>query len=138
MSTTHAPTITDRVRTIFDQDQLMNLLGIKLIAGEPGHVVLEYTVQDNTVQSHGTCHGGVIFSLADAACGIAASAGDVPAVTQLCSINFLRPAPLGAVLRATAIERSRAGRSVILDVSVTDANGQSVAELRGTAKIIRT
>lgn len=128
--------VTERVREIFEQDQLMSLLGIQLIAGQPGYVVLEYTVKDNIVQSHGTCHGGVIFSLADAACGIAASAGDAPAVTQLCTVNFLRPASLGTVLRATAIERSRAGQSIILDVTVTDSSGKAIAELRGTARLL--
>ena len=114
----------------------MGLLGVELVAGLPGHVVLEYTVQDSIVQRHGTCHGGVIFSLADAACGIAASAGGVPAVTQFCTINFLRPAPIGALLRATAIERSRSGRSLILDVRVEDTSGELIAELRGTAKLV--
>lgn len=132
------PTFTERrIRQIFDQDKLLSLLGIELVDGRAGYVVLRYTVTNDVVQEHGTCHGGVIFSLADAACGIAASGDDFPAVTQMCSINFLKPVPVGAVLRATAIERSRTGRTVILDVTVVDSEGNTVAELRGTARSVR-
>ncbi len=125
-----------RVRDIFAKDRLMALLGVELVEGRSGHVVLRYVVQDTVVQEHGTCHGGVIFSLADAACGIAASAYGQPAVTQVCTVNFLRPAPLGTRLTATATERSRAGRSVILDVSVDDDSGTRIADLRGTARLV--
>lgn len=125
-----------KVREIFAKDRLMALLGVELVEGRSGHVVLRYRVSDAVVQEHGTCHGGVIFSLADAACGIAASGGDQPAVTQVCSVNFLRPAAQGAILTATARERSRSGRSVILDVSVDDESGARIAELRGTARLL--
>lgn len=128
--------IAARVQSLFDQDRLLGLLGAELINGGTGHVVLRYEIKDDVTQTHGACHGGVIFSLADAACGIAASTGDQLAVTQMCTVNFMRPAPLGEVLTVTAIERSRAGRTVILDASVVDSAGSTLAELRATARLI--
>ena len=134
---TGAMGITSRVQHLFDQDRLLGLLGAELVSGGPGHVVLRYRVGADIVQAHGTCHGGVIFSLADAACGIAASAGDTAAVTQICTVNFMRPAVIGTDLIATATERSRAGRTIILDVSVTDGGSQKpIAELRATARLM--
>lgn len=128
--------VTERVRDVFSDDRLLTLLGVDLVAGTSGHVVLEYVVQEDIVQKHGTCHGGVIFSLADAAVGIAASGGDFPAVTQSCSITYLRPAPRGETLRVTAVERSRAGRSIIMDATVHTLSGDVVAELRATARLL--
>ncbi|MEM7377665.1 MAG: hotdog fold thioesterase [Pseudomonadota bacterium] len=128
--------ITDTVQTLFDDDRLMQLLDARLVEGRAGHVVIEYTVRDTIVQRHGTCHGGVLFSLADAACGIAVNAGGESAVTQQCAIQFMRPAPVGAVLHATATARSSAGRTRVYDVSVTDARGQTVAEVRCHARCI--
>ena len=37
----------------------------------------------------------------------------------------------GAVLRATAVERTRSGRTGIYDVQVVDETGDVVAEFRG-------
>ncbi|MEM9604716.1 MAG: hotdog fold thioesterase [Pseudomonadota bacterium] len=132
--------ITDTVQAPFDDDHLMQLLDAKLVEGRAGHVVIEYTVRDTIVQRHGTCHGtchgGVLFSLADAACGIAANAGGESAVTQHSAIQFMQPAPVGAVLHTTATTRSSAGRTRVYDVSVTDARGQAVAEVRCHARCI--
>ena len=124
-------------REIFEADRLMTLLGVELLEGRPGHVCLRYVVQENIVQRHGICHGGVIFSLADAACGIAANSAERAAVTQTCSISFLKPAPVGTVLIATAREKSRSGRTVVMDVDVTDEDGNAIADLRGITREIR-
>ncbi|MEM6985545.1 MAG: hotdog fold thioesterase [Pseudomonadota bacterium] len=128
--------ITDTVQALFNDDRLMQLLGAELLRGEPGHVVVGYTVQDTVVQRHGSCHGGVLFSLADAAVGIAATASGSPAVTQHCSIHFMRPAALGSALQVTAVERSSAGRSRVYDVTIVDPSEQVVAELRCSATVI--
>jgi acyl-CoA thioesterase len=55
-----------------------------------------------------------------------------------CAITYLRPARLGTILTATAAERSRAGRSGIYDVTVTDADGAIVAEFRGNSRQLGT
>ena len=129
-------TATDAVQALFTDDRLMALLGARLVEGRAGYVVIEYTVEDTVAQRHGTCHGGVLFSLADAACGIAANASGQAAVTQQCSIQFMRPAPVGTLLRAEAVERSAAGRTRVYDVTVTDTAQRVVAELRCHARQI--
>lgn len=122
---------------LFRQDRLLSLLGAELVSGVPGRVQLKYCVQDNVVQGHGICHGGVIFSLADAACGIAANTEHAPAVTHHGSIALMHPAASGEVLIVTAIERSRSGRDITLDAEVVTETGTLVAELRGMAKEMR-
>lgn len=122
---------------LFEQDRLLSLLGAKLIPGVPGRVQLRYEVQENVLQGHGVCHGDVIFSLADAACGIAANAEDSSAVTHHGSIALLHPASSGEVLIVTAMEKSRSGRNITLDAEVMTESGTLVAELRGMAREMR-
>jgi uncharacterized protein (TIGR00369 family) len=62
----------ERVRSQFDGQAFMGLIGARLGAVEPGSVeiVLPYRVE--LTQQHGFVHGGVIASLADTAAGFAA------------------------------------------------------------------
>ena len=129
--------MNDITRKIFEHDRLMSLLEVEMVEGQPGHVVLRYVVKDNIVQMHGSCHGGVIFSLADAACGIAANSEDVAAVTQNCAIAYLKPARIGEVLIVTARERSKSGRTHLIDVDVQTEHGELVAEFRGFTRETR-
>ena len=95
---------------LFNDDKLMQHLGARLIKGEPGHVVIELKVTENLVQRHNTCQGGAIFALADAAFGIAANNTGQSAVSQHCTISFLRP----------------------------DRSGELIAEFRGNAHILKS
>lgn len=123
---------------IFSEDKLMQHLGAELVIGEPGHVVIELEVTEHLVQRHNTCQGGAIFALADAAFGIAANNTGQSAVSQHCTISFLRPAPLGETIRAEAKRRSTTGRTDIFDVEVSDSSGELIAEFRGNAHILKS
>ena len=68
-----------------------------------------------------------------AAFAYACNSYGVSAVAAGADIDFLRPVPLGAELVAEAVERARAGRSGLYDVSVR-VDGEVVAELRGRAR----
>jgi acyl-CoA thioesterase len=58
------------------------------------------------------------------------------AVAQHCDVTFLRAAQLGDKLTAKCVERARAGRSGIYDVSVRVADGSLIAEFRGRSRTI--
>jgi acyl-CoA thioesterase len=123
---------------IFNDDKLMQRLGAKLITGEHGHVVIELKVTEHLVQRHNPCQGGAIFAFADAAFGIAANNTGQSAVSQHCTISFLRPAPLGETVRAEAKRRSTTGRTDIFHVEVTDSSGNLIAEFRGNTHILKS
>lgn len=111
-------------------------LGIKLISVAPGQAVLGLTVAEKMVNWHDTCHGGFIFLLADSAFGYACQTYNNRMVAQHCNITYLNPAQRGDSLRAHAVERQRAGRNAIYDVTVTRTDGLAIAEFRGSARII--
>jgi acyl-CoA thioesterase len=91
------------------------------------------TVRDDMVQGHATCHGGLVFTLADTAFAYACNACNRVTVALGAEITFVAPAHAGDVLTATARERSRTGRTGVYDVEVTNAAGTLVALFRGTS-----
>jgi acyl-CoA thioesterase len=117
------------------EDRASPGLGMRLEEVGPGRAVLSMTIAETMVNGHGICHGGFIFTLADSAFAFACNSHGERAVAQHCAISFLRPGRSGESLRAEAVERIRNGRSGITDVRVTGADGDVVAELRGTSRL---
>ena len=111
-------------------------LGMRLEDIALGRARFSFVVTEAMVNSHGICHGGFIFALADSAMAFAANSHGEHAVAQHCSITYVRPGRLGATLTAEAVERTRAGRSGIYDVRVSGADGTVVAEFRGHSRTI--
>jgi len=121
-------------RHMFEGDALMRQFGASLDNLGDGAATLSLTVGDNMVQAHGTCHGGTIFALADAAFGVACNSGPHPAVAQQCSINYLRPANVGDRLTVEIARRSESGRTGVYDGSVVTRDGRLIAEFRGISR----
>ena len=118
------------------EDAASRGLGMELVAIEPGHAVLTMTVTAAMVNGHDLCHGGYIFTLADSAFAFACNTYNQRTVAQHCAITFVNSARRGDKLVAQAVERQRAGRSAIYDVTVTREEGFVIAEFRGHSRTI--
>jgi acyl-CoA thioesterase len=121
-------------QAMWESDSASQGLGMRIEGVGPGIARLSMTVREDMVNGHGMCHGGFIFTLADSAFAFACNSHNERHVAQHCAVTFLRPAPRGARLLASATERSRAGRSGIYDISVTDESGTVIAEFRGHSR----
>jgi acyl-CoA thioesterase len=109
-------------------------LGFVLAEIGPGRAVLRFTVEARHLNSARVCHGGLVFALADSALGSASCSYGIQTLAQHADIHWLKPAREGDVLVATAFEVSRAGRTAVYDVAVTNAAGELVATLRGLTR----
>jgi len=118
---------------MYARDHAAQALAITVEAVGPGFARCRMTVRQDMVNGHDTCHGGLTFTLADAAFAYACNACNRATVALGAEISFLAPARLGDVLTATARERSRAGRTGVYDIEVTRADGTKVALFRGTS-----
>jgi acyl-CoA thioesterase len=118
---------------MYARDRAAQALGISLDAIGPGSAVCRMMVRDDMVQGHATCHGGLIFTLADTAFAYACNACNRVTVALGAEIRFVAPARAGDVLIATARERSRSGRTGVYDVEVTNGAGALIALFRGTS-----
>ncbi|CAG2149107.1 hydroxyphenylacetyl-CoA thioesterase PaaI [Ralstonia mannitolilytica] len=122
---------------MYDADACTRWLGMRLEAVGPGYARLSMTVRPEFLNGHRTCHGGLIFTLADSAFAFACNSHNHNTVAAGCSVEFLRPAQGGDVLTAEAAEQVLSGRHGVYDVRVSNQNDEVVAMFRGKSAQIR-
>ena len=118
---------------LLSRDRASRQLGIQLLDVGPGSARLSMLVTQDHLLGYGTCHGGLLFTLADSAFAVACNTYDQATVASGCSIDFLAPAQAGDRLVATAVEQSRRGRTGLYDVRIDNQQGQLIALFRGRA-----
>ena len=123
-------------QTMMGADKASRSMGMKLDAIEPGTATLSMVVQENMVNGHDICHGGMVFTLADSAFAFACNTYNQITVAASADISFLRPAMLGERLTACAREVWREGRNGIYDTCVTNQDGVVIAQFRGKSRTI--
>ena len=123
-------------KAMWTEDRASQGLGMEIQRMAPGEAVLSMLVRPDMTNGHGICHGGFIFTLADSAFAFACNTYDQSTVAQQCAVTFIEPVRQGEVLTAHAVERTRAGRSGIYDVTVRDSRNNVVAEFRGHSRTI--
>ena len=124
---------------MFERDRASQALGMALEEVRPGYARLSMTVRADMVNGHGTCHGGLVFALADSAFAFACNTTNQRTVAQGLDVVFLAAVQAGAELEATAVRRAERGRSGVYDVTVRrrdDGADEIVAELRGQSRTI--
>jgi acyl-CoA thioesterase len=102
-------------------------LGIEYLEIRPGHCRAALTLRPFMVNYLGTPHGGVIFTLADAAFSTACNSHGEPNMALSVTISYLAPAPPGARLVAEARQRKQGRRVGLYDVTVATEDGLLVA-----------
>ncbi len=118
-------------QTIAAGDRAGQALGIILERIAPGFAQVRMTVRPDMVNAHGTCHGGVIFTLADMAFAYACNSANHSTVAAGADIDFLAPAHPGDMLTATARESAQAGRLGLYDMEVRNQEERLIALCRG-------
>ena len=116
-------------------DAASRWLGMTLGEVSEGAARLTLEVAPHHLNAHGTCHGGVIFALADSAFAYACNARGEAAATMHALASFLLPAREGETLAAAARETALAGRNGIYDVEVTGPAGP-IAQFRGMSRTL--
>lgn len=120
------------------RDGASRMLGMQIEAMAPGYARVAMTVREDMVNGHATCHGGLIFALADSAFAFACNSDNRNTVGAGCSIDYLRPGFAGDVLVAEAEERFVSGRTGVFDVTVRNHNNdETVALFRGKSHRVR-
>jgi acyl-CoA thioesterase len=122
----------DDSNSFFEADSFSNYLGITLIDAGPGRAKMSLSITDKHLNSHGTVHGGVIYTLADAAFGVAANSHGIPAVAINTSITYMKSADAG-ILYAEAEEFSTNPRLGSYIVRVYNQDKEEIAQFQGLA-----
>jgi acyl-CoA thioesterase len=118
-------------------DYAAQMMGIEIIQTSVGKAELRMTVRKDMLNGHGSCHGGMMFTLADTAFAHACNSTNKVTVASGCTIDFIAPAFEGDTLIAVAEERTRSGRTGIYDINLTKPDGTLVAIFRGRSYQIK-
>jgi len=132
-----APDAAAAVAALYAADRAAQALGIEVQEVALGRVVLTLTVRADMLNGHGTCHGGILFALADTAFAFACNSYGEPMVAAGASIEYLAPIRLGERLCADAQEVSRGARHGLYDVAIRTEAGASCAFFRGRCARLR-
>ena len=116
---------------MWEDDHAARGLGFELLDVGPGRARLRMSVRPNMVNGHGICHGGFIFTLADAAFSYACNSENQRAVAAGGDISFLAPAHIGDVLECLCRRQHQGARNGIYDSEVRTPDGRLIAVFRG-------
>ena len=122
---------------MWQNDRASKWLGLELVEVGEGRAVMTLEVKPHHCNGHGTCHGGVTFSLADSAFAFACNSRNRRTVAQHNLVSYIAPAREGDTLRAEAREVSLSGANGIYDVDVVRQDGTKIAEFRGMSRMIK-
>lgn len=121
--------IAPAAAAMFAADTAAKHLGMQLLEARPGYAKVVMPVVDWMINGHNTGHGGITFTLADAAFAFACNAHNIRTVALEASIHFTKAVRLGDTLTAIA-EQDHDGRVTgVYRVTVTNQTGETVALL---------
>ena len=123
--------------SMWKDDRASKALGMQVLAVGPGTATLTMTVRDDMLNGHDICHGGLVATLADSAFAYACNAYNELTVASGFTVDLLAPGQPGDLLTATCREGSKAGRTGLYDVAVTNQHGQPIAVFRGRSYTMR-
>ncbi|WP_372845371.1 hotdog fold thioesterase [Pontiella sp.] len=119
-------------KLIRENDQLGNLLGVKLTEVSEGRAFAELKIEQQHLNAAGVAHGGSIFALADIALAAASNSyGNVALLTNG-NIQVFHATKLGDTLFAKAKEVSASRRLAHYRIKVTNSAGDQIAVYNAT------
>lgn len=120
----------DASDSFFANDAWAQETGIEMMEVSTGTSKVRMLIADRHRNSHGTVHGGAIFTLADTAFALASNSHGIPAAAINAHISFVRSVKSGT-LYAEAVEFSRNPKIATYTVTVTDDAGEKIAIFQG-------
>jgi len=116
--------------SFFGKDQFAAHCGIEVVDIGKGKATVRMEVRAIHLNSHGTIHGGALFTLADAAFALASNSHGIPAAAINAHISYMKSARSG-MLYAKAEEFALNPKLGSYTVYVTDETGDGIAIFQG-------
>jgi len=122
--------IIDKAKEFFAADTFAIENGMELVSVSPGWAKVSMQVEERHWNSHGTVHGGALFTLADVAFALASNSHGIDAAAINAHITYMTAAREG-VLTAEAEEFALNPKLASYTVTVTDEEGRKIAIFQG-------
>lgn len=123
------------IATLARRDTFARSVGIEFVEASLGRAVTRIAIEDRHLNFNGVGHGGLTFTLADAAFGYACNSQGVVSGSIDVHMIYSTAVRAGDVLTATAVEISRSSKTSNYRIDVVRADGKLVAAMTGTALI---
>ncbi len=118
-------------KELYKPDTAVASLGIKVVEVANQYAKLSMEVRRDMLNGHSICHGGMIFTLADACFAYAANSENIVTVSQSSNITYIAQASEGDVLTAEAKAVAQPkGRTGLYDIIVRNQSGDDIAHIR--------
>ena len=131
MSESDTPECNEAFECMY-RDSMAKLLGIEIVAAEPGYAEVRLPVTPKILNGHDTIHGGALFTLADFASSIAANRYGQATVAASGSIFFLKSCNSGVV--TAKAKTVKAGKRMKFQlVEVFTGTGELMATFQGSS-----
>jgi acyl-CoA thioesterase len=117
------------------RDTFARSLGIEIVEASLGRAVSRVRLEERHINFIGVAHGGLVFTLADAAMGYASNSQGILSPSIDSHILYSLPARAGEVLTATAVEIARTSRLSNYRIDIVRDDGKLVAAMTGTTYI---
>jgi acyl-CoA thioesterase len=114
----------------FQKDIFAHHNGIQIVEVGKGEATVRMDIQSIHMNSHGTVHGGALFTLADSAFALASNSHGTPAAAINAHITYMKSANAGT-LYAKAVEFALNPKLATYTVSITDEKGNKIAIFQG-------
>ena len=117
----------DELRTFFRNDRVAMNFGCEIVEADNQHSVVTIDVDERHLNGNNCVQGGVMFTLADFACAVAANADELAFVSADGNISYFS-AGTGKKLIAEAKVIRRGKTLVFCEALLTDENGRNIAK----------
>lgn len=117
--------------SMHERDYMAQSSGMTPVSKAPGESVVTMKIDKNMLNGLASCHGGMIFALADTAFAHACNNRNEANVAMDCRIDFLAPGFEGDELTAMAKETHKGGKSSLYEVTVSNQDGKNIAFFTG-------
>ncbi|WP_422000157.1 PaaI family thioesterase [Reyranella sp.] len=120
------------VASLAERDAFARASGIELVEASLGRAVCRVRLGERHLNFNGVAHGGLTFTLADAALGYASNSRGIVTASIDAHILYSLPARADDVLTATAVEISRTSRLASYRIDIVRGDGRLIAAMTGT------
>ena len=121
----------EEAQEYFKGDRFAGMAGAKLDSLSGEEASCSMVLSDIHKNANGGVMGGAIFTLADLAFAVLSNQIHRPTVAQQVSVNYLNM-PKGDTLYAQARVKKNGGRTIVINVDVTDSAGREIAQFIGS------
>ena len=119
------------IREIFGKDNFSSLLGINIDSAESGHAVVSVEIEKKHINGNNVVQGGVVFTLADFSCAVAANADEMSYVTADGNISYYAPAVCKKLIAEARVLKH--GKTLAFcETTIKDETGKIIAKANFT------